>query len=64
MSNEERPPLSVPPDYVPPTMRREELQEPDGRRLLLYHFDRTGASQSEPPQPEEKPDENKEPTDG
>jgi hypothetical protein len=34
-------------------MRREERQEPDGRRLLLYHFDR--------PTP---PDVKKEPNDG
>ncbi len=44
MKQEERPPLPVtPPDYRPPLMRKEGRQEPDGRRLLLYHFDRPAA---------------------
>lgn len=56
MSEEKRPLLpKTPPDYVPPRMRREELQEPDGRRLLLYHFDRPAS----PPL-----DDKKEPSDG
>lgn len=45
MSEPNRPTLpTVPPDYVPPRMRREERREADGRRLLLYHFDRIPAS--------------------
>ena len=50
MSEQKRPPLPVtPPDYDPPQMRREERQEPDGRRLLLYHFDRPApAAKKEP----------------
>jgi hypothetical protein len=59
MSEKKRPIVpKIRPEYVPPRMRREELREPDGRRLLLYHFDRPASPRA--PQTAEK----KELTDG